>query len=165
DGHIAAIDEELTDTHQPFLVIAIFEVFERLHVFGAGPQRGPGPSLLKRCRYLREWIFRQGFSQMSAFGHHHGVNAEDALFPLRHEYFFFKKIDRPEIFQAAEVVLQSHDTLQLQYRLGNGATTDVVRALEKTTWQPSTIEMTADEHESALARLSRLPALSGLCLQ
>jgi hypothetical protein len=41
---------------------------------------------------------------MGAFGHHHGVNAKDALLPLRHEYLFFQ-IDRPEIFQAADVVL------------------------------------------------------------
>jgi hypothetical protein len=41
---------------------------------------------------------------MAAFGHHHGVNAKDALFPLRHEHLFIKEIDRSEIFQAAEVV-------------------------------------------------------------
>jgi hypothetical protein len=35
---VAAIDEELADTHQPFFVIPIFEVFERLHVLGTGTQ-------------------------------------------------------------------------------------------------------------------------------
>ena len=81
---------------------------------------------------LRDRIFRQRVGQMGAFGHHHGVNAEDALFPLRHEHFFFKKIDRPEIFQAAEIVLESHDPLRLDNRLGDGATSTVMHAIEKT---------------------------------
>jgi hypothetical protein len=40
-----------------------------------------------------------------------------------------------------------------------------VHAIEKTALQHNAIEMTADEHETALAHLSRLPALSGLCVQ
>jgi hypothetical protein len=49
--------------------------------------------------------------------------------------------------------------------LSDGVTRDFVHAIEKTALQHSAIEMTADEHETALARLSRLPALSGLCVQ
>src|SRR4029077_19702986 len=42
---------------------------------------------------------------------------------------------------------------------------DLVSAIEKTALQYRAFEMTADEHESALARLTIRPALSWLCLQ
>jgi len=45
------------------------------------------------------------------------------------------------------------------------STRAVVYAIEKTAWQHRTIKMTADEHESALAPLGRLPTLSGLCFE
>src|SRR3989338_1191291 len=47
-GHdVAFVDEELADAHEPLLVIAVLEVLEGLHAFGAGTQRGPGPGLLE----------------------------------------------------------------------------------------------------------------------
>lgn len=88
---------------------------------------------------------------MSAFGHHHGVNAKDTFFPLRHEHFFFKQIHWPEIFQTAEVMCESHNTLQLRNRLSDVAAIAVVHAFEKAVLQRLAIEMATDEHESALA--------------
>src|SRR4029079_18391806 len=61
--------------------------------------------------------------QVAAFGHHNGMNAEDTLLPLHHEYFFAEKVDRSEIFQAAEIVLESHDQLRITDRLAEGSRT------------------------------------------
>src|SRR6185295_12095865 len=164
-GHIAAIDEELTDTHQPFFIVTIFKIFERLHVFSAGTQRSPRPRLLERCRHFREWVFREGLIQVGAFGHHHGVNAKDALFPVRHEYFSLKEIHRPEIFQTAQVMLKSHDALRLYDRMADRTMRYIVHAIEKAALQRSTVEMAADEHEAALARFVRLPGSARLRVQ
>nr|GFC96764.1 hypothetical protein [Tanacetum cinerariifolium] len=87
---------------QPLFVVAKLEVLERLHAFGAGPQRGPGPVAFERGGQRVHRVPGQRVDQVRALGHHRGVNAEDAFLPFLHEDLFLE-IDRAQVFQAAEL--------------------------------------------------------------
>src|SRR4029078_3194576 len=102
--HIPLIDEELSDAAEPFLVVAIFEVLERLHVFGAGAQRVPGPVAFEGGGQRIDRIAMRRVRQMRTRRHHYRMNAQDALFPWLDEYALFSA-DRPQIFDAAKMML------------------------------------------------------------
>jgi len=106
-GDVALVDEELADAHQPFFVVAELEVLEGLHALGARAQRGPGPGVLERGGQAGHRILRQRLRKVGALGHHHRVDAEDALLPFLHEDPGFE-VHRPEVLEAAQRMLEFH---------------------------------------------------------
>src|SRR5262249_16954981 len=97
---VAIGNEIARDAAEPFFIVAIFEIVERIERLRALAQVGPGP-------YRAELARRRRKRELRAQRHHRHMDAEDALLPILDENTFLE-IDRPEPFQPTKVMLKFH---------------------------------------------------------
>src|ERR1700743_3499723 len=105
---IPLIQQELSDTAEPLLVVPKFEVIERVHQLGAGAQVRPRPLIAERCRHRVDRVFGQCGTEVIAQRHHRHMNAEDALLPILDEHPLFQTGQWRQTFESTDKVLESH---------------------------------------------------------
>jgi hypothetical protein len=105
---IAAIDQVRGDAAQPFLVVPVLEVGERIHRLGALTQIRPRPRRGERGGHLVEVVTRQRVPQRTAQPHQRDMKPEDPPLPILDEDSFLEIEGAVQPFETSQVVLEFH---------------------------------------------------------